>query len=336
MPDLFPRSILADPKGFKTVIHEPGYFPPALASGWRTSILRPYTVTYSYDAILTRRSQRKSQYNEEDELEINGNEEMEVEVHRLAYMPPNRSSGWHTSTLPNYIVTYCWDSEPNVKSQDDENEDQESTGNTDPEAESQGNKGEETSSYGSTDFDHELSGNTKEEETTGGTDPEPDSQDNREEEKSDHTDSTDWNKELRGVENAEKRITGSPDSESEQRQPYRPKPIGPREMLHIYHGIHWLDPAKLHRAVEYLEMERPGLAVSITFSIRCPYADFEQATGAKNLEISSFSRLTLSKIHDLVMEWQFEDVIDQNEREATYRGTDMINRRYPGVDGYDD
>jgi len=58
MPGLFPKSILGDPKGFKTVVHAPEYFPPAHALGWRTSILRPYTVTYSYDATLTRRMKR--------------------------------------------------------------------------------------------------------------------------------------------------------------------------------------------------------------------------------------------------------------------------------------
>ena len=51
---------------------------------------------------------------------------------------------------------------------------------------------------------------------------------------------------------------------------------------------------------------------------------FEQ-TGYLNL--SSFSLLTLSKIHDLIIEWQFEDGIEHNDREAVYYGIDMINGR---------
>jgi hypothetical protein len=132
MPDLFPKSVLQDPNGFKTVIYEPGYFPSAHMSGWRTSILRSYTFTYSYDAILT----RKSQHNEEDEQEINDSEEMEVEVHGLLYRPPNHLSGWRTSIVLNYIVTYCWDFDSNVKSRDSENEDRESTSGIEPDADS--------------------------------------------------------------------------------------------------------------------------------------------------------------------------------------------------------
>ena len=275
MPDLFPKSVLQDPKGFQTIIHKPEYYPLAHSSGWRTSILRPYTVTYSYDAILTRKSREKSRHNEEDDQEINSSEEMKVEVHRLAYMPPNRLSGWRTSTLPNYIVTYCWDFDSNVKSQDDENEDQENTGGIDSEAESQANREEEMSSYGSTDLEHGLRGyRTEEEKTTGVNDSEPESQDSREEDKRDHSDSTDWNKEMRGVENAEMRIVATPDSESEWREPYRPKLIGPLEMSQIYRGLLLLDPARVDRAVKYLERERPGLVVGILLGILCAKADF--------------------------------------------------------------
>jgi hypothetical protein len=87
IPDLFPKSTLEDSKGFETVHHELEYLPPSHGSGWRTSILRYYTVTYSYDAIL----KPKSQHMAEDEQESNGSEEIEVEVHALAYTPPTRS-----------------------------------------------------------------------------------------------------------------------------------------------------------------------------------------------------------------------------------------------------
>jgi hypothetical protein len=123
MPDLFTKSVLQDPKGFKTTIHKPGYFPLAHSSGWRTSVLWPCIVTYSNDAIFTQKSQQKSRHNEEDEQEIKGSEEVKVVVHRLAYMPPNRLSGWRISTLPNCIITYCWDFDANAQSQDDGKED---------------------------------------------------------------------------------------------------------------------------------------------------------------------------------------------------------------------
>jgi len=117
-------------------------------------------------------------------------------------MPPNPLSGWRTSTLPNYIITYCWDFDANVQSQDDEKEDRKTTGGIESESEVWSNKEEETSSCGSTDLDHELRV-IREEKTTGGTDPVSELQGNREEEKSGHPDCTDGNVELCGVENVE-------------------------------------------------------------------------------------------------------------------------------------
>jgi hypothetical protein len=296
MPDLFTKSVLQDPRGFKSIIHKPGYVPLAHSSGWRTSVLRPYTVTYFYNAILKRQSWGKSRQCE-DEQEINSSEEMKVKVHRLAYMPPNHLSGWRTSTLPNCIVTYCWDFESNVKSQDDKDEDRENTGGIESVAESQENEEDETSSYSSTDLGHGLRGNrTTEEKATGDTGSEAESEDNREEDKRNHSDSTDRNKEMWGVESTEMRTTATPDSEPESHEPYRPKRIGPLEMLQINRGLLWLDPEMVDRAVKYLEMERPALDVSILFSILYANADFAQ-TGY--LDLNSFSRLTLSKIHDL-------------------------------------
>jgi hypothetical protein len=80
---------------------------------------------------------------------------------------------------------------------------------------------------------------------------------------------------LRGVENVEMEITGSPGSELEQRQPYRPKLIGPLEILHIHRGILWLDSEKVDRVVKYMEIKRPDLAVGIKFSILFSDIDFE-------------------------------------------------------------
>lgn len=106
----------------------------------------------------------------EDEQESNGSEEIEVEVHALAYTPPTRLSSWRTSTAPNHIVTYCLDFESIETGQDDEDDSQKCSGGTDSVPESQDNEAKERSSSSSesTDLDLELADIRKEEKNCPG------------------------------------------------------------------------------------------------------------------------------------------------------------------------
>lgn len=152
MPDLFPRSTVEDLNTFKTLTHDVGHQPTAHTSGWRTSSLRDYVVTYSYSVILTRMPQLRGQ----NEQEINSSEEMVVEVHALDYSPPTRKSGWHTSTGTDYTVTYCWDFDPNKRWQDPKDEDRNSIGITDSETEPQNSTDEEDGGSESGEWTKEL------------------------------------------------------------------------------------------------------------------------------------------------------------------------------------
>lgn len=75
-----------------------------------------------------------------------------------------------------------------------------------------------------------------------------------------HSDSTDWEKELRGVVHVEKTIPESPDSESELRE--RRHPVSRIEMEQIHEELPQLGHPKLTRLFEYLETDRPGTLVS--------------------------------------------------------------------------
>jgi hypothetical protein len=297
-------------------------------------MLRGYTVTYSFNVTSTQGPQLKG-----GKQETNGCDEMILKFHPLNYQPRTRQSGWHTSTVPGYIVTYCWDFETDKKWQDPKDEDRNSIGVTDSEAGSQDSTEEEDSGSGNTNWIRELEEfneigmrtignpelstrsevNRQEDRTRAGC-PEPQlSSHNIEENKNScHSDGTDWEKELREVEYTGGRMPESSDSEPELRERHRP--INEEEMDHIHRELPHLDHSRRTQLFEFLEMEQPGIIVSSVFSIECFPTNLEQLASLRgSINLENFSDFTLKKICDLVLESTFE--IEEGERETRYFGT---------------